>query len=52
MRISSKLTHPFFSLSFIVSFSFLMASRETNKPLLLSAMLGSKDEVMQLFSSH
>ena len=50
----SDTTHSFSSVTFIISFSFLMANRETNKPFLLSAMLGSKDKVvmMQLFSNH
>ena len=30
----------------VLLFSLYMATRETDKPLLLSAMLGSKDEVV------
>ena len=39
--------------SSVVSSALYMATRETEKPLLLSAMLGSKDELamMRLFFS-
>ena len=45
----SESTSPSFSVTFIVLFFYLyMASRETDKMLLLSAMLGSKDEATMM----